>query len=609
MAPRRKSAASARCGWAPGPHAGLALGRCSWAVVGGLCLLSLALYGNNLGNQLVYDDREVITNNEAAHGLGNTGRIFTTPSWWSSRASYVRHYRPLTTWSYALNYSLHGLRPGGYHFLNNLLHGLATAVLFLVLAASGMGTAGSSVAATLFLAHPAHAEAVNWVNCRADILAGVLILASLLFHIRSLRASGRKRTWLVLLELCSFVLAGLSKETGFMTPFVVLAWDVTVLNGVSVRQTIRYLRSTAWREYCCLLLVLVGLVCARTVLVGGAAEATVTEMASPLREASFRERLFTGGFVIWRYVQLLVWPAELSVDYSPNQITRVTSLWDGRALIGLGVVAAYLALMVAARRWPAICFSMAASGLVFAPAANILFPVGTIMAERLMYLPVAAVAVPLACGVMALRRLRGGRIPSTVVLGLVLVGYGGRTFARARDWKDELNLFRSALSVSPRSAMAHKNLASALQRAGRCEEAIPLALRAVEILPEFPDAHLVLGNCYFVTGRYSEAVREYRATLSLVSSHASGHLNLGAAYHLSGRFHEALREFETAASLDPRLELAWFNRVHTLVALDRLDDAEHALAEALRHFPDHAGAAQARAKIQLARSRQSRENE
>lgn len=455
--------------------------------------------------------------------------------------------------------------------------------------------------ASLFLAHPVHTEAVNWVNCRADILAGGFILLSLLFHIRSVAAVGGRRVRFVVLELMSFILAGLSKETGFMAPFVVLVWDVVVLCGASAKRAAHYVRSTAWPEYLALGLVLAGFAWSRAVLVGGAADATVSEMASPLGGASFPERLLTGSFVVWRYVRVLIWPAEMSVDYSPNEITKVTSFYDPRALVGFGVVVGYIALMVAVRRWPLPCFSMAAAAFVLAPAANILFPVGTIMAERLMYLPLIALTVPLACGVAALSRMSGGRGASAVVLGLILAGYGGRTVVRNRDWKDELSLFRSALEVSPRSAMAHKNLASVLQRAGQCEEAIPLALRAVEILPEFPDAHLVLGNCYFVVGRYVDATREYQITLSLVPGHASGHLNLGAAYHVLGRFDEALREFETTACLDPRLDLAWFNRVHTLVALNRLNDAEYALAEALRRFPGHAGAAQARARIQLAR--------
>jgi Flp pilus assembly protein TadD len=574
----------------------------SWIAVAGLCLIALALYAPNLSNDLVYDDHETVTNNEAAHGLENTVRIFTTPSWWSSQASYVRHYRPITTWSYALNYSLHGLRPEGYHLLNNLLHGLAGGTLFLVLAASGMGAVASGIAAVLFLAHPIHTEAVNWVNCRADILAGVFILGSLFFHVRSIAATGIRRVWLIGLELVSFLLAGLSKETGFMTPFVVLAWDLTVREGVSWKRTVRYLRADAWREYLCLCLVLVGLLSSRALLVGGTTEATVTEMASPLGDATFPERLLTGSYVIWRYTMILAWPGTLSVDYSPNEIAAVTSLSDVRAMVGLGTVAAYLTLLVAVRRRPVVCFSLAASAVVFAPGANIVFPVGTIMAERLMYLPVAAVTVPLAYAMTALGRLRGGRFASPVLLGLVLVGYSGRTLVRTRDWRDEFSLFRSALAASPRSAMAHKNLASVLQQAGRCEEAIPLALHAVEILYEFPDAHLVLGNCYFCRGDYPGAVKEYRTTLSLVPGHATAHLNLGAAYHVLGRLDEALREFETAASLDPRLALAWFNRVHTLVGLHRLDDADRVLAEALVRFPAHACAADARAKISMART-------
>ncbi len=569
----------------------------------GLLVFSLLLNWNNIHNELVYDDHEAITNNENAHGIANTKRIFTTPSWWSSSVTYVRHYRPLTTWTYALNYSLHGLSAEGYHLVNNTLHGLVSGLVYLVLTASGMGAAPALIAAGFFLAHPVHVEAVNWANCRADILAGGFILLSLLLHIRVTHSSTRgKRALFITAGLLSFILAGLSKETGFMAPFVILAWDLIMHDGGDFRRSWARLKTGAWKEHCLYFLILAIFIWSRAQFVGGAAEATVSKMASPLGAAGFLERLHTGSYVIARYVWLLVWPAKLSVDYSPNEITLVTSGEDPRALLGLGLILAYaaaIALMV--KRSRVTSFSLAAAAIILAPGANIFFPVGTIMAERLMYLPVLALCVPLALAIWhGNQRLKRAGLTLILIL-LVLIGYSARTVLRNKDWKNEETLFRTALAASPRSAMAHKNLASVLHQKGMYDQAIPLAERAIEILPKFPDAHLVLGNCYFMKGRWAEAETAYRNTLSLVPDHASAHLNLGAAYHVTGHFPEALAMFNKAISLDPRLDLAWFNRVHTLVALYRLDEAKMALEAATQRFPDHPAAPDARAKIERAR--------
>lgn len=568
-----------------------------------LVAFSLTINWNTLGNGLVYDDNDAIVNNPAAHGIRNFKQIFTTPSWWPPNEDYVRHYRPVTTFAYAVNHSLHGLRPAGYHLANGLLHGVVSWLVYLVLAESRMGSGVAFIAAMLFLTHPIHTEAVAWTNGRADILAGGFILLSLLAHIRSIRESGQRRGLWSVVGILGFALAALAKETGYMAPFVVVAWDSIVLDQLKVRRAWSRVKVGAWKEYGCYLLTLSAFVWLRAHFVGGATVATVTEMASPLGGAGFFARLLTGSYVIAKYLWLLLWPAKLSVDYSPDQITRVNSLADPRALIGLGVVIACCLMIVwLARRSRLTCFTLVMAAIVFAPASNVPFPVGTIMAERLMYLPVLAFCVPVASGIWRLNQRTGRSRVAFLVAGLLIAAYSVRTIVRNRDWHGELSLFQSALEVSPRSAMANKNFASALHNLGRNEEAIPLCLKAIEILPAFPDAHYVLGNCYFMTGRREEAIEQYRAAIDLVPRHAAAHTNLGATYHVLGRYSGALQEFDTAIEIDPGQTLAWFNRVHTLVALGYLDEAETALQEAARRFPDHPGIDEAREKVENARA-------
>jgi tetratricopeptide (TPR) repeat protein len=330
-------------------------------------------------------------------------------------------------------------------------------------------------------------------------------------------------------------------------------------------------------------------------------------MASPLAGATATERLLTGSYVIGRYLWVLLWPAKLTVDYSPNEITRVASLGDLRALLGLGVLTAYAAAVVlTARRSPVACWMLVAVAAIFAPAANVAFPIGTIMAERLMYLPVLALLLPLSLGLWKLAAMASRPWLAYGLAVLLALGYAGRTRARNEDWRSDETLFRSALQASPQSAMANKNYASILQQSGRVGEAIPLAENAIRIVPDFPDAHLVLGNCYHNVDRYRDAEKQYRKTLELVPGHASAHLNLGATYLFLKQPENALRELDAALALQPNLDTAWFNKVHALVDLGRLDDAERTLQEAVARFPNRAQEAPARQKVDAARSRQQR---
>jgi hypothetical protein len=160
---------------------------------------------------------------------------------------------------------------------------------------------------------------------------------------------------------------------------------------------------------------------------------------------------------MWRYVGLALWPARLSCDYSYAQIGPGTGAraWLETAVLPAGAVLLW--------RWSRTGFFVAASAfLVFLPGANLLFPIGTIMAERFLYLPAIAVAAGLVWAVYAAARRWRLQKAAPMVLGAALVLLGVRTFARNRDWQDDLTLSAAAVRVSPASFKAHEMHANAL---------------------------------------------------------------------------------------------------------------------------------------------------
>ena len=117
----------------------------------------------------------------------------------------------------------------------------------------------------------------------------------------------------------------------------------------------------------------------------------------------------TAFAVVAEYTRLLVWPTRLSPDYSYNQIPLVTSAIDGRFLIGLALVAACVCgIVVLWRRNPLAAFGLAFLGLTFSIVSNFVITIGTICAERLMYLPSAGALIAAAAGAEALTRTVAG---------------------------------------------------------------------------------------------------------------------------------------------------------------------------------------------------------
>src|SRR6185436_9412504 len=131
------------------------------------------------------------------------------------------YWRPLALASYWLDTRL-GEAPRALHIGNIVLHGLATALLALVLRRrsddSGLAApalAAPALAATWWAFHPVNAETVAWISCRYELLRGVALLGLLALPWRP----GIRRAALHGL----LFLAGLLSKDGFGAMLVVVA--------------------------------------------------------------------------------------------------------------------------------------------------------------------------------------------------------------------------------------------------------------------------------------------------------------------------------------------------------------------------------------------------
>ena len=70
--------------------------------------------------------------------------------------------------------------------------------------------------------------------------------------------------------------------------------------------------------------------------------------------------------------------------------------------------------------------------------------------------------------------------------------------------------YEKALGINPRAADLHYNLANALARQGRFDEAIAEFRQALDIKPDHAKARLYLGGALYQHGRMAEAVAQWR---------------------------------------------------------------------------------------------------
>jgi tetratricopeptide (TPR) repeat protein len=355
-------------------------------------------------------------------------------------------YRPVGTLSYLFNYAVlgNGPHPEGYHWINLLLH-LGNVLLVYALARRLLpGFWPPVFVAALWAVHPILSESVTNIIGRTDLLAGMALLSGLLFHLKSTEAPGPRR-WMWLLALMAVTFVGVfSKENAVVIPGVI------VLYGLVWRKNLRGMLLGC----AAVSLPLLVMWYARSVVLAGTAASQVPFVDNPLVAADFWTARLTALKVLARYVGLLVWPANLSADYSYAEIPLARgALSDWTAWIALACV---VAAVVIFRRHRAIVFMAGFAALTLLPTSNLLFPIGTIMAERFLYLPAIAAAVCIVTAIYA------GKRSAPVVLCSIVALLAIRTWVRNADWHDDLSLARATVRVSPESYKGHALLASAL---------------------------------------------------------------------------------------------------------------------------------------------------
>jgi len=219
-------------------------------------------------------------------------------------------------------------------------------------------------------------------------------------------------------------------------------------------------------------------------------------------------RSLSNAYVHWRYFKLLVLPLQMSADWSFNCVPMIESLqdWDRIApavalYTSLFVLLAVLgvkfllslrstpASVAAAKRSRHVAPTANAAGVLlflvcltifpFVPASNWFFPVGTLIGERLLYLPSIGLCLILA---YVLSVAYHGRVtdelppkatPATdtgasstlerlgrflrkalvvLVAVAIIASYANLTYQRNFHWDSEETLFLSAAQVCPESA-------------------------------------------------------------------------------------------------------------------------------------------------------------
>ena len=586
-----------------------------FAAVLALPLLMLLAFSNSFSAGFTLDNRMLILGDTRIQtaSAANIALIIRHTYWWPNGESGL--YRPLTTLSYLLNYAILGNadHPAGYHWINFFLHaGNVFLVFALVLRLMTGRVRNLRIAffvAILWAIHPVLTESVTNIVGRADLLAGFAVLSGFLLYLKSSETTGwRRGLWLTGLAVTTAV-GVFSKESAVVLPAIIVLYELAC--------------GKHWRRMlpaCLATLVPIGVMLwQRAAVLSSSLPAEYPFLDNPIAGAGFWIGRLTAVKVLARYLWLALWPVKLSADYSYNQITLVRgSLEDWVCWL---VAASALALMAILWNRSRLAFFFAGFALInLLPASNLLFPIGTIMAERLLYLPLVGLVAAMVIatdGVTAHFRFSGAAF--AISIGVIATGFAVRTWLRNFDWTDDKTMALAGVQTSPHSYKFHRLLAAQLLGSdpshGNVDGAIAEADRSVAILDPLPDDLSLPGPwnlaavCHRVKGdslardaaraQYEEAVRlalrsvavdvasrgaydrRHSIKAPVPASAADGYRTLASVYLHLARPREALAAAVQAQIIDPANTGVYEEIADADLAQDRGEEAAVALAEGM----------------------------
>ncbi|MEM9828321.1 MAG: hypothetical protein AAF958_17160, partial [Planctomycetota bacterium] len=221
--------------------------RPQWIVV----IVTLLVYASMFRGEFIFDDYDSIIANEDIHSL-QYDRIRTT----------YGVTRQVVAISIAANYAVGGLQIFGYHSVNLLIHLFASLAVYelvgrLLVRSRWVRLARRGnillrkrhswvclIAACIFALHPLQTSAVTYITQRAESLASLFYLLTIVTMIRSSGVRGQIRIrWCVASAFC-LTLALFSKEFAITAPAV-----ACVLDRLFVAKSWTRLMGSRWPLY------------------------------------------------------------------------------------------------------------------------------------------------------------------------------------------------------------------------------------------------------------------------------------------------------------------------------------------------------------------------
>ncbi|XP_019336439.1 protein O-mannosyl-transferase TMTC3 isoform X1 [Alligator mississippiensis] len=573
-----------------------------------------ACYWNSLFCGFVFDDVSAILDNKDLHPSTPLKNLFQNDFWGTPMSEERSHksYRPLTVLTFRLNYLFSELNAVSYHLLNLVFHAVVC-VVFLKVCKLFLDNRSSVIASLLFAVHPIHTEAVTGVVGRAELLSSIFFLAAFLSYTKS-KGPDNTIVWTpIAVTVFLVAVATLCKEQGITVVGICCVYEVFIAQGYTfpmlLDAAVQILRGKGSIPYSMLqtLLKLIVLMFSTLLLVVVRVQViqsqlpVFTRFDNPAAVSPFPARQLTFNYLLPVNAWLLLNPSELCCDWTMGTIPLVESLFDIRNIATITFFCFLGSLIFFSLRYPGdssktVLMALCLIVLPFIPASNLFFPVGFVVAERVLYVPSMGFCILVAHGWKRLSSKNMLRKLSWICLSVVLFTHALKTLHRNWDWESEYTLFMSALKVNKNNAKLWNNVGHALENEKNFERALRFFIQATHVQPDDIGAHMNVGRTYKNLNKTKEAEESYMIAKSLMPqiipgkkyaarvapNHLNVYINLANLIRTNeSRLEEADQLYRQAISMRPDFKQAYISRGELLLKMNKPLKAKEAYLRAL----------------------------
>ena len=229
-------------------------------------------------------------------------------------------------------------------------------------------------------------------------------------------------------------------------------------------------------------------------------------MDTPYRQMNWLYLCFVNSW-------LLLNPYNLCADWRFGAVPLINSVMDPHNLLTLATFAAVTILSwrgITGRNKSDKLMVLALALLVFPfiPASNLLFPVGFVVAERVLYLPSMGQCFLVGLGAFRSAKVFKNRFLKMVLtlVFLVLASlHGLKTFQRNYDWRSNFHVYSSGMKANPTNGVFFTNLGIEYASQKNFTYAETLYRRAIEVAPGHSKGYGNLGGLLEALGQDEEA--------------------------------------------------------------------------------------------------------